>query len=51
MKKCAYMDRECNNECAAWTGSHGGFTFDCARLEAEYDTVCYYAAKRKGEEI
>ena len=48
-KMCAYMDRECNSECVAWTSGRGGFTFNCIRLEAEYDTGCYYAAKRKEE--
>ncbi|MCJ7445490.1 MAG: hypothetical protein MUO26_13380 [Methanotrichaceae archaeon] len=47
MTKCAYFDRECNSECAAWTGGNAGFTFVCARLEAEYDAANYYTTKRE----
>ena len=39
MSKCAFMDRECTNECVAHV-SASDFSFECARVDAMYDIAC-----------
>jgi hypothetical protein len=37
MTKCAFMNKECDGDCAAYVGNVDGFHFPCERLDAMYE--------------